>query len=103
MGIDERGLDRVERAALELLLDRRRPLGRESLAARLGVDLETWRDVHEPWLERSGLLERTEAGRVATRKARGLYGTSETGAAPANTAAERRPLLEAIPELRAIL
>jgi len=38
------------------------------------VDLETWRDVHEPWLERSGLLERTETGRAATAKAIALYG-----------------------------
>ena len=72
--IDANGLDRVEQAAVKLLVERGRPLGRESLAARLGVDLETYRDVHEPWLERSGLIERTEQGRVATRKARALYG-----------------------------
>jgi len=78
---------------------RRKPLVRESLAARLGVDLETWRDVHEPWLERSGLIERTEAGRVGTPKARDLYGASEAGTAPV----ERRLLMEAVPDLRAIL
>jgi Holliday junction resolvasome RuvABC ATP-dependent DNA helicase subunit len=38
------------------------------------VDLETYRDVHEPWLERSDLVERTEAGRIATPKAKALYG-----------------------------
>jgi Holliday junction DNA helicase RuvB len=74
LGIDEHGLDRVEQAVVRLLVERARPMGREALAARLGVDLETYRDVHEPWLERSDLIERTEAGRIATRKARALYG-----------------------------
>ena len=79
LGIDGNGLDRVERRAVQLLVARGRPLGRETLAARLGVDLATWRDVHEPWLERSGLVERMEAGRVATSKARALYGASGEG------------------------
>jgi Holliday junction DNA helicase RuvB len=74
LGIDAHGLDRVERAAVKLLVDRGRPMGLAALAARLGVDLETYRDVHEPWLERSGLVERTELGRVATGKALELYG-----------------------------
>ena len=74
LGIDEHGLDRTERAAVILLLRHGRPMGRESLAARLGTDLETYREVHEPWLERAGLLERTEAGRIATRRASDLYG-----------------------------
>jgi Holliday junction DNA helicase RuvB len=54
-------------------------MGREALAARLGVDIETYSRVHEPWLERSGLVERTERGRVATRKARDLYGAERPG------------------------
>ncbi len=62
-----------------LLFGRGRPMGRDALAARLGVDIETWRDVHEPYLERSGLLERTEAGRVATPKARWLYAPRRDG------------------------
>ena len=74
MGIDANGLDRVEQAAVELLLERGRPMGREALAARPGVDLDTYSRVHEPWLERSGLVERTEGVRIATRKAWELYG-----------------------------
>ncbi len=61
---------------MKLLVDRGRPMGQAALAARLGVDLETFRDVHEPWLERSGLVERTELGRVATGKAIDLYGSA---------------------------
>ena len=50
-----------------------------ALAARLGVDRESFEDVHEPWLERTGLIERTERGRVATEKARALYGEGVEG------------------------
>jgi Holliday junction DNA helicase RuvB len=71
LGIDERGLDRV---VVKLLLRRGKPTGLEAIASRIGVDLETYRDVHEPWLERSGLVERTRDGRVATEEARAIFG-----------------------------
>src|SRR5262245_5968928 len=74
LGIDSWGLDRDDRRALKLLLRRGRPTGIKSIAAKLGLDLETYQDVHEPWLERAGLIERTPEGRVATQKARELYG-----------------------------
>jgi Holliday junction DNA helicase RuvB len=80
LGIDENGLDRLEQAAVKLLIERGRPMGVEAMAARLGADLETFREVHEPWLERAGLVERTERGRVATTKAWALYGGSSAEA-----------------------
>ena len=98
LGIDEHGLDPVERAAVNLLIERGRPVGREALAARLGVDLETFREVHEPWLERSGLVERTESGRIATRKAQQLYGL-EPESEKRRRAEVFRVLDEAIPRL----
>jgi len=79
LGIDRHGLDPVERRAVKLLLRLGRPLGEEALAARVGVDRGTFHEVHEPWLERAGLIERTERGRVATEEARRLYGR-EAGA-----------------------
>ena len=66
-------------------------MGVEALAARLGVDLETFRMAHEPWLERSGLVERTERGRVATELAAELYGGAEP---QASRRPEVRELLE---------
>src|SRR5262245_54938552 len=42
--------------------------------AYVGVECATLRDVHEPYLERSGLTERIERGRIATERARELYG-----------------------------
>ena len=98
LGIDEHGLDPVERSAVTLLIERGRPIGRESLAARLGVDLETFREVHEPFLERAGLMERTESGRIATRKAHEIYG-GEPESEKRRRAEVFRVLDEAIPRL----
>ena len=72
--IDERGLGKVDRAVVRLLVRRRKPTGARAIAARIGIDLETYLNVHEPWLERLGLIERTPEGRIATQKARELYG-----------------------------
>jgi Holliday junction DNA helicase RuvB len=74
LGIDERGLDRLDREVVKILLRRGKPTALDAIATRIGVDPETYRDVHEPWLERSGLLERTRDGRVATEEAREIYG-----------------------------
>ena len=73
LGINGRGLDRVDRQAVKLLLRRGRATGIKAIAAKLGLDLETYQDVHEPWLEQSGFVERTPEGRIATEKARNLY------------------------------
>ena len=75
LGIDRRGLDQVERKAVTLLLRRGRAISLDSISKQLGVDLKTFQDVHEPWLERSGLVERTPEGRIATKRARALYGS----------------------------
>jgi len=73
LGIDERGLGKLDRAVVRLLVRRRKPTGARAIAARLGIDLETYLNVHEPWLEHLGLIERTPEGRIATEKARELY------------------------------
>jgi len=91
LGIDLNGLDPVDRKAVKLLLKLGRPIGQEALAARLGIDRATFHEVHEPYLERLGLIERTERGRVATEEARRLYG--QEPAAP-TWAASPAPALE---------
>ena len=74
LGIDERGLDPVDREVVALLLRRGKATALDAIAKRIGMDPETYGVVHEPWLERAGLLERTRDGRVATEEARKLYG-----------------------------
>jgi Holliday junction DNA helicase RuvB len=66
--VDERGLDRLDRAVLEALCARFAggPVGLSTLAVAVGEEAETVETVVEPFLVREGLLGRTPRGRVAT-------------------------------------
>ena len=67
-GIDELGLDKVDRTLLENLCTSfaGRPVGLSTLAISLGEPTETVEDVIEPFLIQQGLLLRTPRGRVPT-------------------------------------
>jgi len=66
--VDERGLDRLDRAVLEALCHRfgGGPVGLSTLAVAVGEEPETVETVAEPFLVREGLIGRTPRGRVAT-------------------------------------
>ena len=70
-GVDERGLDKLDRRILGLLCQqfRAQPVGLLTLAHALGEEPATLEDAYEPYLLRSGLLVRTPRGRVATEAA----------------------------------
>src|SRR5882724_10662931 len=70
-GVDERGLDKVDRAVLSALCERfgGGPVGLKTLAIAVGEPEETVEDVYEPFLIQQGLLMRTHRGRVATEAA----------------------------------
>ncbi|MGC8499368.1 MAG: Holliday junction branch migration DNA helicase RuvB [Acidimicrobiales bacterium] len=70
-GVDERGLDKLDRRILGLLCRqfRGQPVGLLTLAHALGEESATLEDAYEPYLLRSGLLVRTPRGRVATEAA----------------------------------
>jgi Holliday junction DNA helicase RuvB len=67
-GVDERGLDKVDRAILSSVCERfdGGPVGLSTLAISVGEQTETVEDVYEPFLIQEGLLMRTPRGRVAT-------------------------------------
>jgi Holliday junction DNA helicase RuvB len=67
-GVDERGLDKVDRAILGALCARfgGGPVGLSTLAISVSEPTETLEDVYEPFLIQQGLLMRTPRGRVAT-------------------------------------
>jgi holliday junction DNA helicase RuvB len=69
--VDESGLDRLDRAVLDVLCRRfgGGPVGLSTLAVAVGEERETVEEVAEPFLVRLGLLARTPRGRVATRAA----------------------------------
>jgi holliday junction DNA helicase RuvB len=66
-GVDQRGLDKVDRAILSALCQRFGgvPVGLSTLAISVGEQTETVEDVYEPFLIQQGLLMRTPRGRVA--------------------------------------
>ncbi len=67
-GVDEIGLDKVDRAILDAVCRRfgGGPVGLSTLAISVGEEPETVEDVYEPFLLQLGLLQRTPRGRVAT-------------------------------------
>jgi Holliday junction DNA helicase RuvB len=69
--VDPSGLDRLDRAVLDVLCRRfgGGPVGVSTLAVAVGEERETVEEVAEPFLVRSGLLARTPRGRVATAAA----------------------------------
>ena len=84
--VDPLGLDRLDRAVMDIILTRFNggPVGLSTLAVSVGEEAETVESVVEPFLVRIGLLTRTPRGRVATttawrhfgvpRPADGLFG-----------------------------
>ncbi len=68
IGIDQGGLDEIDRRYLQVLSSKFRggPAGVETLAAALSEEAETVEDVVEPYLMQRGLIERTPRGRQLT-------------------------------------
>jgi Holliday junction DNA helicase RuvB len=67
-GVDELGLDKVDRAILDAVCARfgGGPVGLSTLAVSIGEETDTVEEVYEPYLLQAGLLMRTPRGRVAT-------------------------------------
>ncbi len=78
-GVDELGLDTVDRAVLEVLCERfgGRPVGLSTLAVSVGEEPSTVEDVYEPYLLQAGLIMRTARGRVPTPAAWNHLGLSQ--------------------------
>jgi len=68
LDIDERGLDRLDRAMLKALIEKFRggPAGVQSLAAALTEEEDTLLESVEPYLMKLGMVVRTPRGRHAT-------------------------------------
>ena len=68
LGIDDLGLEGLDREILMLLIDRFKggPVGIDTIAAALGEERITIEDVYEPYLIQMGLLNRTQTGRMVS-------------------------------------
>ena len=72
-GVDEIGLDALDRSYLEAILTEYGggPVGVDALAALLHEDTNTLEEMVEPFLLKIGFVQRTAQGRFATHKAYG--------------------------------
>ena len=70
LGIDQYGLDSMDRMILETLIDKFSggPVGLNSLAVAVSEDVSTIEDVYEPYLIKEGFIQRTNRGRIAQEK-----------------------------------
>jgi Holliday junction DNA helicase RuvB len=70
-GVDNLGLDDLDRKVLETIITRYDggPVGIEALAATIQQEVDTLTDVVEPYLLQAGFLTRTANGRKATYRA----------------------------------
>ena len=80
-GVDELGLDKVDRTILEVLCQRfgGHPVGLSTLAQAVGEEQGTIEDAYEPFLVQQGLVIRTPRGRKATDAAYAHLGLASPG------------------------
>ena len=76
LGIDENGLDEVDRNLMLALLDKYGggPVGVNTLAAALSEEEDAIEEMYEPYLMQIGMIDRTPRGRVATPRAYQYFG-----------------------------
>jgi Holliday junction DNA helicase RuvB len=70
-GVDEAGLDELDRKLLHMIIDYYKggPVGIEAISATLNEETDTLEDMVEPFLLKIGFLQRTRKGRVVGEKA----------------------------------
>lgn len=68
LGVDELGLERLDREILLGIIERFNggPVGIDTIAASIGEERVTIEDVYEPYLIQTGLLYRTQKGRMVS-------------------------------------
>lgn len=69
--VDEEGLDNLDRSILTAIIQKfgGGPVGLDTLAAAVSEESDTLEDVYEPFLLKTGFLQRTPRGRIATPRA----------------------------------
>ena len=68
LGVDELGLERIDREILRAIIERFNggPVGIDTIAASIGEERVTIEDSSEPYLIQAGLLYRTQKGRMVS-------------------------------------
>lgn len=71
LNIDELGLEESDRRLIQAIITKFNggPVGLQSIADACSEEIDTIEEVHEPYLMQLGLIERTQRGRLATKRA----------------------------------
>ncbi len=80
LGVDERGLDEVDRRLMLAIIEKYSggPVGLNTLAASLSEEEDAIEEIYEPYLMQLGLIDRTQRGRVATALAYKYFGIEDS-------------------------
>jgi holliday junction DNA helicase RuvB len=68
LGVDDLGLDPVDRTILKTIIEKFQggPVGLNTISAAISEEQDTVEDIYEPFLLKLGFLDRTQRGRIAT-------------------------------------
>ena len=71
LGIDDDGLDEMDRKILLCLIEKFNggPVGLSTIGTAIAEEKDTLEEVYEPYLIQKGFIKRTPRGRMATHKA----------------------------------
>ncbi len=81
LGIDECGMDEMDRKILTTIIEHYGggPVGINNIAVVVGEEPDTIEDVYEPYLIQAGFLKRTPRGRAVTKKAYSYFNVPVPG------------------------
>ncbi len=82
LGVDENGLEELDRRILACLARAEEPVGLKTIAAAVGESEDTIEEVFEPHLLRCGFVQKTARGRRLTRAGRKALGREPGPDAP---------------------
>ena len=76
LGIDESGLDEMDRRILNTVAHKFDcgPVGIDNLSTTIGEEKDTIEDVFEPYLIMKGFIQRTRQGRILTQRGKAHIG-----------------------------
>lgn len=69
LGVDQKGLEELDRRILEVLTKAKKPVGLKTLSISVNEVESTIEDIYEPYLIQEGYIEKSDRGRIATYKA----------------------------------
>jgi Holliday junction DNA helicase RuvB len=76
LGVDDNGLEELDRRILRCLARAGQPVGLKTIAAAVGESEDTIEDVFEPHLLRQGLIHKTSRGRTIAPAGRAALGSA---------------------------